>query len=132
MSKTTKECIRSNTAPAAIGCYSPAVKAGNTIYVSGQIGLNPNTMKLVSTEFIPQTKQALENLKAIVTAAGATLDDIVKLTVYLTDMSNFDSLNQVMQTYLSSPYPARAAIEVKALPKGAVFEVDAILITGTV
>lgn len=124
MSKTV---IHSDNAPAAIGTYSQAIKAGNTVYMSGQIPLDPNTMELVEG-FEAQTVQVFENLKSVAEAAGGSLKDIVKLNIFLTDLGNFATVNDVMSRYFQQPYPARAAIGIAALPKGAQVEMDAILV----
>ena len=121
-----KEIIHTDHAPQAIGCYSQAVKVGNSVYLSGQIGLNPATMELVEG-IEQQARQVFKNLSAVAKAAGGSLDNIVKLNVYLTEMSNFPVLNQVMAEFFAEPYPARAALGVKELPKGAIVEADAIL-----
>lgn len=123
----SKQIIATDNAPAAIGTYSQAVRAGNTVYISGQIGLDPATMEMVEG-FEDQTRRVFDNLKAVAAAAGGSLADAVKLTIYLTDLSNFAKVNEVMATYFDQPYPARAAVGVKALPKGAVVEADAILV----
>ena len=125
----SKQTIQTESAPAAIGTYSQAVvtSAGRTVYISGQIPLDPQTMELVSEAFEPQAQQVFANLKAVAEAAGGSLRDCVKLTVYLTDLSNFPALNEVMAQHMSAPFPARAAIEVSALPKGATVEIDAIM-----
>lgn len=123
-----KKIIHTDNAPAAIGTYSQAVQAGNTIYISGQIPLNPKTMLMVTTDFPAQVKQVFENLNAVVTAADAQLSDIVKLTVYLRDMTQFSIVNEVMATYFVAPFPARAVIEVSRLPKEANVEMDAIVV----
>lgn len=122
-----KVIISTDNAPAAIGPYSQAVKVGGTVYLSGQIPLNPNDMEIVSESFSEQAEQVFKNLAAVAKAAGANLSNAVKLTVYLTDLNNFAGLNEVMSNYFSEPYPARAAIEVSALPKGALIEIDAVL-----
>nr|MBL8455449.1 RidA family protein [Zoogloeaceae bacterium] len=114
-------------APAAIGTYSQAVKTGNTVYVSGQIGLDPVSMEMAEG-FEAQTVRVFENLKAVAEAAGATLGDAVKLTLYLTDLSNFAKVNEIMACYFAEPYPARAAVGVQALPRGALVEADAVLV----
>lgn len=124
-----KQIIHTDKAPKAIGCYSQAVKAGNTIYLSGQIGFIPETMELESG-VEAQTDQMFRNLREVVIASGAVLNDIVKLNIYLTDMSNFAIINTVMAKYFTDPYPARAAIGVKELPKGALVEADAIAVVG--
>lgn len=124
MSKTV---IHSDNAPAAIGTYSQAIKAGNTVYMSGQIPLDPKTMELVEG-FEAQTVQVFENLKAVAEAAGGSLKDVVKLNIFLTDLSNFATVNEVMSRYFQQPYPARAAIGIASLPKAAQVEMDAILV----
>lgn len=126
----SKEIISTTKAPAAIGTYSQAVKAGNTAYLSGQIPLDPVTMTLVEGGFEAQTVQMFENLKAVAEAAGGSLSDAVKLTIYLTDLSNFATVNAVMSRYFTEPYPARAAVGVKELPRGSLVEADAILVLG--
>src|SRR5471032_2138934 len=113
----TKTVISSDKAPAAIGTYSQAIKAGNTVYMSGQIPLDPKTMELVDG-FEAQTVQVFENLKAVAEAAGGSFKDIVKLNIFLTDLSHFAKVNEIMGKYFDQPYPARAAIGVAALPKG--------------
>lgn len=122
-----KNPINTELAPAAIGSYSQAVKVDSTVYISGQIPLDPATMELVSDDFAQQTHQVFKNLAAIAKEAGCTLDHAVKFTVYLVDLSNFPILNEVMPDYLAQPFAARAAVEVSALPKGALVEIDAIL-----
>jgi reactive intermediate/imine deaminase len=119
--------ITTDKAPAAIGTYSQAVRAGDTVYLSGQIPLVPETMELVSGDMEAQVRRVFENLTAVAEAAGGGLGDVVKLTVYLTDLTHFPLVNQVMAEYFSEPYPARAAVGVSALPKGAGVEMDAIL-----
>ena len=123
----SRTIISTPNAPAAIGTYSQAVKAGNTVYMSGQIGLDPATMTMVEG-FEAQTVRVFDNLKAVAEASGGSLADAVKLTIYLTDLSNFGTVNEVMARYFEQPYPARAAVGVKELPKGAVVEADAILV----
>ena len=122
----SKTIISTEHAPAAIGTYSQAVRVENTVYLSGQIPLNPVTMDMVEG-FEQQTIQVFENLKAVAEAAGGSLNDIVKLNIFLTDLSNFAALNEVMGRYFSAPYPARAAVGVAALPRNACVEMDAIL-----
>lgn len=122
-----KEDINTVNAPSPIGTYSQAIKTGETIYLSGQIAIVPSTGKLISDDFKLQVKQVLENIRQVVFASGGELDDIKKLTVYLTDLSYFDDVNQTMKTMFKPPYPARSAIEVKALPKGAKVEIEAIM-----
>lgn len=123
----SKEIIHSDHAPAAIGTYSQAVRHGNLVFLSGQIPLVPATMNLVSDDFDAQVRQVFDNLQAVCQAAGASLADILKLTVYLTDMSCFPVVNAIMGEYFQQPYPARAAVGVAALPRGAQVEMDAIL-----
>lgn len=125
MSKTV---ISSDKAPAAIGTYSQAIKAGNTVYLSGQIPLDPQTMNLVSDDFEAQTVQVFENLKAVIEAAGGSFQDVVKLNIFLTDLAHFAKVNEIMGRYFQQPYPARAAIGVAALPRGAQVEMDGILV----
>lgn len=125
---TNKAIINTDKAPKAIGTYSQAVKANNTVYLSGQIPLNPETMELVDGDFAAQTHQVFKNLQAVCEAADGSLADIVKLNIFLTDLSNFATVSEVMAQYFSEPYPARAAIGVKELPKGAVVEADGIMV----
>lgn len=125
---TNKAVIHTEQAPDAIGPYSQAVKAGNTVYLSGQIPLNPKTMALVGPDFTDQAEQVLRNLAAVCEAAGGHLQDIVKLNIYLTDLANFAAVNDIMVRYFKAPYPARAAIGVSQLPKGAQVEMDAIMV----
>jgi reactive intermediate/imine deaminase len=122
-----KKIISTAAAPAAIGVYSQAVQVGNTIWVSGQIPLDPATKELVAGDIEAQVHQVFRNLKAIVLAAGAGLDDVVKATVFLTDLSHFALVNKVMAEYFREPYPARAAVGVAALPRGAQVEVECIV-----
>jgi reactive intermediate/imine deaminase len=124
----TRHIITTDQAPQAIGAYSQAVKVGNTVYLSGQIPLEPATMQLVEGDMRSQIVRVFENLKAIAIAAGGSLADIVKLTVYLTDLNHFPLINEVMAAYFKEPYPARAAIGVSQLPKGATVEMDAIMV----
>jgi reactive intermediate/imine deaminase len=124
-----KKIIATDKAPAAIGTYSQAVQAGSTIYLSGQIGLDPATMQMVEG-IDAQIVRVFENLKAVAAAAGATLNDAVKFNIYLTDLANFAKVNEVMAKYVNQPYPARAAVGVKELPRGALVEADAILVVG--
>ena len=123
----TKTVIHTDNAPAAIGTYSQAIKAGNTVYVSGQIPLDPKTMELVEG-FEEQTVQVFGNLKAVIEASGGYLHDVAKLNIFLTDLSHFAKVNEIMGRYFTQPYPARAAIGVAALPKGAQVEMDAIVV----
>ena len=123
----SKQIISTTDAPAAIGTYSQAVRVGNTIWVSGQIPLDPRTKEMVSGDIEAQPRQVFDNLKAIVVAAGATFDDVVKATVFLTDLSHFALVNKVMAEYFREPYPARAAVGVASLPRGAQVEVECIV-----
>lgn len=125
----TKRVIHTDEAPRAIGPYSQAVRCGNTVYLAGQIGLDPKTMELVPG-IEAQTNRVFDNIRAVVAAAGGSLDDIVKLTVYLTDLDHFALVNDVMARHFRAPYPARAAVGVASLPRGALVEVDAILVLG--
>lgn len=122
-----KDVISTPDAPAAIGPYSQAVRAGNTVYLSGQIPLDPVSMTLVDGGIEAQTRRVLDNLAAVAAAAGGTLDHCVKLTIYLTDLDNFSVVNSTMQQYFTAPYPARATIQISALPRQALVEIDAIL-----
>ena len=122
------ETIHTATAPAAIGTYSQAVRAGQTVYLSGQIPLDPDTMELVAGNIDAQIRRVFDNLAAVAQAAGGGLSDIVKLNVYLTDLGHFPRVNEIMSQYFQEPYPARAAIGVAALPKAAAVEMDAILV----
>ncbi len=121
------EPVATDSAPAAIGTYSQAVRTGNTVFLSGQIPLVPETMTLVDGDIEAQVVQVFDNLQAVAQAAGGSLADAVRLTVYLIDMAHFPVVNEVMARYIDTPYPARAAVGVAALPKGAQVEVDAIL-----
>ena len=120
--------IATDAAPAAIGPYSQAIRSGNTVYLSGQIPLDPETMELVDASIEAQVHRVFDNLAAVATAAGGSLDSIVRLTVYLTDLDNFTTVNEIMATYFEEPYPARAAIGIASLPRGAAVEIDAILV----
>lgn len=122
----SKQIIHTDNAPAAVGTYSQAVKVGDTVYISGQLGLNPKTMTL-QDDFRAQAVQAMDNLAAIAIAAGGSLSDVVKFNVSLTDLNDFGTLNEIFTEYLSAPYPARAAVQVAALPKGGVVEIEAIM-----
>ncbi|MBO1530858.1 RidA family protein [Psychrobacter sp. F1192] len=122
----TRQTIQTDNAPAAVGTYSQAVKVGNTVYVSGQLGFDPKTMEL-KDGFEAQAKQVFENLKAVCEAAGGSLNDVVKFNVSLTDLNDFAVLNDIFAANLSEPYPARAAVQVAALPKGGVVEIEAIM-----
>jgi reactive intermediate/imine deaminase len=124
----TKEVITTEQAPKAIGTYSQAVRTGQTVYMSGQIPLNPQSMELETGDMTAQIARVFENLRAVARAAGGDLKDVVKLNVYLTDLGNFALVNETMARYFAQPYPARAAVGVAALPKGAAVEMDAILV----
>ena len=123
----TKEIISTDKAPQAIGTYSQAVKVGDTVYMSGQIPLIPETMEMVEGDIRSQIHRVFQNLQAVANAAGGDLSNIVKLNIFLTDLSNFPQVNEVMAEYFQQPYPARAAIGVSALPKDAGVEMDAVL-----
>jgi reactive intermediate/imine deaminase len=125
---TKKEPIETPKAPAAIGPYSQAIRAGNTIYLSGQIPLNPATMEIVKGDIRAQIRQVFDNLAAVAEASGGSLANAVRLTVYLTDLAHFPLVNEIMAEYCKVPYPARAAIGVAQLPRGAAVEVDGILV----
>ncbi len=120
--------IQTDRAPAAIGPYSQATRAGNTVFFSGQIPLDPSTGEVVPGGIEAQARQAFDNLKAVADAAGGSMADIVRVGLYLTDLSQFASVNAVMAEYFDAPYPARSTIEVSALPKGVLFEVDAVMV----
>ena len=122
-----KQAIHSDSAPSAIGTYSQAVRSGKFVFLSGQIPLNPWTMEIVEGDFEARARQVFENLKAVAVEAGGDLDHIVKLTIYLTDFDDFATVNSVMTDYFQEPYPARAALGVASLPKGADVEAEAIL-----
>lgn len=123
-----KEIIRTDLAPQAIGTYSQAVKVGTTVYLSGQIPLLPETMELVEGDMEARIRRVFDNLQAVARAAGGDLKDVVKLNVFLTDLTHFALVNSVMAEYFSQPYPARAAIGVAQLPKGADVEMDAVMV----
>ncbi len=122
-----KETFHTDLAPAAIGTYSQAVRTGNLVFLSGQIPLDPATMEVVDGCFETRARRVFENLKAVAEAAGGSLDDVVKVTVFLTDLDNFATVNAVMEDFFTAPYPARAAVGVASLPKGVDVEADAIL-----
>ena len=126
----SKNIIHSDNAPAAIGAYSQAVRAGNTVYLSGQIPLDPVSGEIVAGDITAQARRAFDNLKAVAQAAGGSLDDIVRVGLYVTDLGEFAQVNAVMAEYFEAPFPARSTIEVPALPKGARFEVDAVMVLG--
>ena len=121
-----RENVHSEAAPKAIGPYSQAVRCGSTVYLAGQIGLDPKSMELVSG-LEAQTRRVFENLKAVAQAAGGGLADVAKLTIYLVDLSEFGRVNDIMASYFAAPYPARATLGVASLPRGALVEVDAIM-----
>lgn len=123
-----RTAIHSDHAPAAIGPYSQATRAGNLVFFSGQIPLDPRTGNLVEGSIETQARRAFDNLKAVCEAAGGAMDDIVRVGLYLTDLGQFTAVNAVMAEYFQAPYPARSTIEVPGLPKGAAFEVDAVLV----
>ncbi|MBV61495.1 MAG: reactive intermediate/imine deaminase [Nevskiales bacterium] len=125
-----RRIISTDQAPAAIGTYSQAVQAGDTLYISGQIPLDPATMQVVSEDFEAQAQQVFRNLAAVAEAAGTSLQSAVKLSIFLTDLSQFATVNTVMAQHFAEPYPARAAVEVSALPKGVQVEADAVLYLG--
>jgi reactive intermediate/imine deaminase len=120
--------IHTDHAPGAIGTYSQAVRAGNTVYLSGQIPLDPATGELVKGDIEAQVRRVFENLKAVTTAAGGSFANVVKVNVYLTDLGNFALVNKVMAEYISQPYPARAAVGVASLPRGAAVEIDCVMV----
>lgn len=123
-----KQIISTDRAPSAIGAYSQAVRVENTVYISGQIPLDPATMEVVEGDFSAQARRVFENFKAICEAAGGDLSQVVKMSIFLTDLSNFPQVNEVMAEYMPEPFPARAAVEVSALPKGVAVEVEGILV----
>ena len=123
----SREPIHSDSAPAAIGTYSQAIKTGNLVFLSGQIPLDPGTMEIIDGDFEARARRVFDNLKAVAGAAGGDLNQIVKLTIFLTDLTNFATVNSVMEDFFDVPYPARAAVGVASLPKGVDVEADAIL-----
>lgn len=123
-----KAIINTTSAPAAIGTYSQAVKVNNTVYLSGQIPLDPETMEMVSDQIEAQIEQVFKNLTAVCEEAGGSLNGIVKLNIFLTDLGHFATVNEIMSRHFEVPYPARAAVEVSALPKGSLVEMDGILV----
>ena len=125
----SKSVIATTQAPSAIGTYSQAVRCGDTVYLSGQIGLDPATMQLAEG-IDAQVRRVFDNLKAVAEAAGGSLEDAVKLTIYLTDLAHFAKVNEIMAAYFRQPYPARAAVGVASLPRAALVEADAILVIG--
>lgn len=123
----SKVIIRTNDAPKAIGTYSQAVKIGTTVYLSGQIPLVPSSMQMVSDDFAEQTHQVFKNLAAVCEAAGGGLNDMVKVNIFLTDLSQFATVNEIMSQYFAEPYPARAAVQVSALPRASQIEIDGVM-----
>jgi reactive intermediate/imine deaminase len=124
----TRQIIHTDHAPAAIGPYSQAVRSGQTVYFSGQIPLDPATGQLMEGDIAVQARRAFDNLKAVAEAAGGSLQQVVRLGLYLTDLAEFAAVNAVMQEYFTAPFPARSTIQVAGLPKGAGFEVDAVMV----
>ena len=122
-----KQIIHTENAPSAIGAYSQAVRTGNTVYISGQIPLDPATMEVVEGGFEAEARRVFENLKAVAEASGGSLNDVVRATIYMLDLSHFAMVNEIMAEYFDEPYPARAAVGVAQLPKGVAIEMDAIL-----
>ncbi|MCM2131232.1 RidA family protein [Larsenimonas rhizosphaerae] len=127
---SNRAAIHTDQAPAAIGPYSQAIKAGNTVYLSGQIPLDPNTMELVSGDIEAQARQVFKNLAAVCEEAAGSLNEIVKLNLYLTDLDNFATVNTVMEEFFTAPYPARAAVGVRALPRGSQVEAEGVMVIG--
>ena len=123
----SKQAIHTDSAPAAIGTYSQAIRAGGLVFISGQIPLNPDTMEVVEGDFEKRARQVFSNLEAVAEAAGGSLNDVVKLTIFLTNMDDFAAVNAVMGAFFEQPFPARAAVAVAALPKGVDVEADAII-----
>jgi reactive intermediate/imine deaminase len=124
----SKTIVSTSAAPAAIGPYSQAVRAGQTVYLSGQIALDPVSGQLVEGGFEAQVERAFRNMKAVAEAAGGSLGDVVKLTLFLTDLSHFPRANEIMQSFFAAPYPARSTVGVASLPRGALFEVEAVMV----
>ncbi|PCI61993.1 MAG: reactive intermediate/imine deaminase [Gammaproteobacteria bacterium] len=122
-----KSIVKTEQAPSAIGTYSQAVKVNSTVYLSGQIPLVPATMEIVSTDFAAQAEQVFKNLSAVCQAAGGEINNMVKVNIFMTDLNNFATVNEVMSRYFNEPYPARAAIEISKLPKGVDIEIDGIM-----
>ncbi len=123
-----KQSIETPAAPSAIGPYSQAIRAGDTIYLSGQIPLDPESGEVIEGDFVALTERVFDNLEAVAKAAGGSLDDIVKLNIFLTDLGHFATVNELMAARFSEPYPARAAVQVAALPKGVPVEMDAVMV----
>jgi len=128
MSRNSRSIIATDSAPSAIGTYSQAVRIGDTVYLSGQIALDPTTMQLAGPDIDEQIHQVFKNLRAVVTAAGGGFEHVAKLTVYVTSMTHFPRVNEIMAQYFSTPYPARAAVGVAELPRNALVEIDAIMV----
>ena len=126
-----RKTISTDAAPAAIGTYCQAVRVGETVYLSGQIPLVADTMELVSNAIDAQIEQVISNLRAVAEAAGGSLDEFVRVTVFLTDLGNFARVNEAMARHFAEPYPARAAVGINALPRGALVEMDAVMVLGT-
>lgn len=124
---SNRAIIATQSAPQAIGPYSQGVKVGNTVWISGQIPLDPSSMTIVEGDISAEAEQVFQNLKAVAEASGGTLNDAVKINISLTDLGDFDAVNAVMASYLQEPYPARACVQVAALPKGAHIEIEAVL-----
>jgi reactive intermediate/imine deaminase len=122
-----KQIISTTAAPSAIGAYSQAVRTGNTVYISGQIPLDPKTMEVVEGGFEAEARRVFDNLKAVAVATGGNLNDVVRATIYMLDLANFAKVNEIMSEYFDQPYPARAAVGVAQLPKGVSIEIDAIM-----
>lgn len=122
-----KTIINTEKAPSAIGTYSQAVKVGNTVYLSGQIALVPETMEVISDDFAQQAHQVFKNVVSVCEAAGGSINDMVKVNIFLTDLSKFATVNDIMSQYFTEPYPARAAVEVAGLPKGVAIEIDGVM-----
>lgn len=123
----TKSVIHTDKAPAAIGTYSQAIKSGTTVYLSGQIPLIPETMEVISEDFAEQAHQVFKNVSAVCEAAGGTTNDLAKVNIFLTDLSKFATVNEIMSQYFDQPYPARAAVQISALPKGVQIEIDGVM-----
>jgi reactive intermediate/imine deaminase len=123
----SKSVIHTDKAPQAIGTYSQGIKSGTTVYLSGQIPLDPQSMEIVSEDFAQQAHQVFKNVQAVCEAAGGGTNHLAKVNIFLTDLSNFATVNEIMSQYFSQPYPARAAVQVSALPKGAQIEIDGIM-----
>lgn len=122
----TKYRIQTEQAPLAVGCYSQAIRSGNWVFLSGQIGMNPQTMQLVEGGVVAELEQIMRNIKAVLAAVGADLSHVVKVTVFLKDLRDYTILNETMERHFNSPYPARSAVEVAGLPKGALVEIEVI------